>query len=42
MAFFSGRDIKKGEVVHVLSGERMNLGEFVKRVNSKKEYYSPT
>jgi len=35
---FAKRDIKKGEVIHVLFGERMNLDEFVRRVNSKKEY----
>jgi len=35
---FAIEEIKKGEVIHVLSGEKMNPDEFAKRVNSKKEY----
>jgi len=35
---FAGEDIRKGEVIYVLSGERMNLAEMISRVNSKKEY----
>jgi len=35
---FANEDIKKGEKIHVLSGERMDSVEMAKRVNSKKEH----
>lgn len=35
---FATEEIKKGEVIHVLSGYRMDSVEMAKRVNSKKEY----
>ncbi|MFA5745065.1 MAG: SET domain-containing protein-lysine N-methyltransferase [Candidatus Paceibacterota bacterium] len=35
---FATEEIKKGEVIHVLSGQRMDSVEMAKRVNSKKEY----
>lgn len=35
---FAGRDIKIGEVIHILSGERMSLDEFARRIKSKKEF----
>lgn len=35
---FTAKEIKKGEVIHVLSGERMNPDEMARRVKSKKEF----
>ena len=35
---FAAKEIKKGEIIHVLSGEKMNPDEFAKRVNSKREF----
>lgn len=35
---FAGDDIKKGDVIHVLSGEKMSGNDFVKRVNANAEY----
>jgi hypothetical protein len=37
MGVYAGRDIKKGEIIHVLSGEKMTLGQLVERVLTKKE-----
>ena len=34
---FAGEDIKKGTVVHLFDGERMDVTELVKKVNSAKE-----
>ena len=35
---FAGWDIKNREVIHILSGEKMNPAEMARRVNSKREY----
>lgn len=34
---FAARDIKKGEVIHVLSGKKMTVRDFIKKVNSDEE-----
>ena len=34
---FAGEDVKKGEVVRELSGERMTIDDFIRKVNSGKE-----
>jgi len=35
---FATEKIKQGEIIHVLSGDRMDFVEMAKRVNSRKEY----
>lgn len=35
---FAKKDIAKGEVIYVLSGQRMTLNDLVRKVNSGKEY----
>ena len=35
---FASEDIKKGEIIHILSGTRMTLGELIKKVTSGKEF----
>lgn len=34
---FAGEDIKKGRIIHVLSGKKMDILDLVRRVNSDKE-----
>ena len=34
---FAGEDIKKREIIHILSGERMDLMELVEKINSDTE-----
>lgn len=35
---FATGDIKQGDVIYILSGDRMDWSELIKRVTSKKEY----
>ncbi len=35
---FANDNIKNGETIHILTGEKMTLGEFVTKVNSGEEY----
>lgn len=35
---FAAKEIKQGEIIYILSGERMDLNEVVQKVNSKTEY----
>lgn len=34
---FAGEDIKKGQKIYVLGGERMDIKDFIEKVNSNKE-----
>lgn len=34
---FAGEDIRKGKVIHVLSGEKMSLNIFIKKINAGAE-----
>src|ERR1035437_1014607 len=34
---FANRDIKKGEIIHILRGERLDINDIVERITSGKE-----